>query len=99
MREFCSQYSEYALFELQVSHSELESSLQAISEEVIHTRAELEKQTALNEKLENDLLLINQRVSNGASAKDESTANGQDGLSGLKLGQKSVVHAYLHLPF
>lgn len=78
------------LTKLRVSHSELESSLQAVSEEVVHTRMELEKQTALNEKLENDLLHINQRASNVASEKDESAANGQDGLAGLKLGQKSV---------
>lgn len=78
------------LTKLRVSHSELESSLQAVSEEVVHTRMELEKQTALSEKLENDLLHINQRASNVASEKDESAANGQDGLAGLKLGQKSV---------
>ncbi|KAG8720332.1 hypothetical protein FRC08_000560 [Ceratobasidium sp. 394] len=78
------------LTKIRVLHSELESSLQAVSEELVHTRAELEKQTALNEKLENDLLHINQRPSNGAAEKNESTLAPQDGLAGLKLGQKAT---------
>ncbi|CAE7146035.1 unnamed protein product [Rhizoctonia solani] len=78
------------LTKLRVAHSELESSLQAVSEEVIHARTELEKQTSLNEKLENDLLQINQRASNGIPEKEESAPGSQDGLSGLNLGRKST---------
>ncbi|KAH7339558.1 CASP C terminal-domain-containing protein [Rhizoctonia solani] len=78
------------LTKIRVAHSELESSLQAISEEIIHTREELEKQTSLNEKLENDLLQINQRASNGAAEREEAAPSGQDGLSGLNLGRKST---------
>lgn len=70
--------------------------MQAVSEEIIHARAELEKQTTLNEKLENDLLLINQRASNGAS--EEPASDVQDGLSGLKLGQKSTACIFIYLP-
>ncbi|CAE6403371.1 unnamed protein product, partial [Rhizoctonia solani] len=70
--------------------AQLESSLQAVSEEIIHTRTELEKQTALNERLENDLLQINQRASNNAVEKEETVPSGQDGLSGLNLGRKST---------
>ncbi|KAF8757280.1 CASP C terminal [Rhizoctonia solani] len=60
------------LTKIRVAHSELELSLQAVSEEVIHTRTELEKQTSLNERLENDLLQINQRASNGPVEKEET---------------------------
>ncbi|CAE6431019.1 unnamed protein product [Rhizoctonia solani] len=78
------------LTKIRVAHSELDSSLQAVSEEVIHARTELEKQTALNERLENDLLQINQRASNGPVEKEETASSGQDGLSGLNLGRKST---------
>jgi homeobox protein cut-like len=79
------------ILDLKVLHSELEASLQAVSEEVVHTRAELDKQTALNERLENDLLHINQRPSNGSVEKTETALASQDGLAGLNLGHKSVV--------
>ena len=72
-------------------HAELESSLHAISEEVVHTREELDKQTTLNEKLENDLLHINQRPSHGGAEKTEAVPVSHDGLAGLNLGQKSMV--------
>ncbi|QRV79542.1 hypothetical protein RhiJN_07557 [Ceratobasidium sp. AG-Ba] len=78
------------LTKIRVLHSELEASLQAVSEEAVHTRAELEKQTSLNEKLENDLLQINQRPSNGVAEKPEAALAPQDGLAGLKLGNKST---------
>ncbi|CUA66883.1 Protein CASP [Saccharomyces cerevisiae S288c] [Rhizoctonia solani] len=77
------------LTKIRVAHSELESSLQAVSEEVVHARMELEKQTSLNERLENDLLQINQRTSNGAT-EEEIAPSSQDGLSGLNLGRKST---------
>lgn len=77
-------------------HAELESSLQAVSEEAVHTREELDKQTALNEKLENDLLHINQRPSHGAAEKSEAIAVSQDGLAGLNLGQKPMVGLLLY---
>ncbi|KAG9127497.1 hypothetical protein FRC07_013035 [Ceratobasidium sp. 392] len=77
------------LTKIRVLHSELEASLQAVSEEVVHTRTELDKQTSLNERLENDLLHINQRPSNGVAEKTESTLGPQDGLAGLNLGNKS----------
>jgi len=78
------------LTKIRVLHAELESSLQAVSEEVVHTREELDKQTALNEKLENDLLHINQRPSHGTAEKSEPIAVSQDGLAGLNLGQKPM---------
>ncbi|KAF8608787.1 hypothetical protein BDV93DRAFT_518842 [Ceratobasidium sp. AG-I] len=78
------------LTNIRVLHTELESSLHAVSEEVVHTREELDKQTALNEKLENDLLHINERPSYGALEKTDALAVGQDGLAGLNLGQKSM---------
>ncbi|ELU42507.1 CASP protein [Rhizoctonia solani AG-1 IA] len=84
------------LTKIRVAHSELELSLQAVSEEVIHTRTELEKQTSLNERLENDLLQINQRASNGPVEKEETIPSGQEGLSGLNLGRKSTVRVSPH---
>ncbi|CAE6518014.1 unnamed protein product [Rhizoctonia solani] len=78
------------LTKIRVAHAELESSLQAVSEEVIHARMELEKQTTLNEKLENDLLQINQRALNGTAEREEIAPSSQDGLSGLNLGRKST---------
>lgn len=74
----------------------MEASLRATQAELAATEAELEKQNALNDKLENDLLQMDQRKSNGdsngaAGTSDSATANSGDVLAGLDLGKKSDV--------
>ncbi|KAH9949595.1 CASP C terminal-domain-containing protein [Amylocystis lapponica] len=87
------------LTKFRILHGELEASLQAIQAELAYTESELEKQRALNERLENDLLHMDQRKPNGeANGKVpvDSSATGSsvgsmsiDGLAGLDLGKKS----------
>ena len=82
------------LTRFRVLHGELESSLQAVTEQLAHDQKELEQQKALNERLENDLLQVNRHIpkTNGDGASGSSTPSGQnqpqDGLAGLNLGQK-----------
>lgn len=81
-------------------HTELEASVQGLKDSLDHCRTELDKQRQLNEKLEADLLQVNPH----ASSSDRQLSGGalglggtngsstpQDGLSGLNLGQKSLV--------
>jgi homeobox protein cut-like len=85
-------------------HGELEASLQAVSDSLDATRAELDKQLLLNEKLENDLLHINQHnVKRTGDHTPGSTSlnhgvppsSNQDGLAGLDLGGKPTVNLYI----
>ena len=54
------------------------------------TEAELEKQRMLNEKLENDLLQMEQRKPNGEAGSDSPQLGSLDGLAGIELGKKTV---------
>ncbi|TFY71941.1 hypothetical protein EVG20_g1056 [Dentipellis fragilis] len=82
------------LTKFRILHNELESSLQSTRDELASTSAELEKQRTLNERLENDLLQLEQHEPNGnanASGVDtpssEAGADG-DALAGIDLGRK-----------
>ncbi|KAG7446277.1 uncharacterized protein BT62DRAFT_931725 [Guyanagaster necrorhizus] len=75
------------LTKFRILHSELENSLQAAQDQLSSTGADLEKQKALNEKLENDLLSMNKHRSNGDITPPESS----DVLTGLDLGRKADV--------
>ncbi|OCH92318.1 hypothetical protein OBBRIDRAFT_833541 [Obba rivulosa] len=83
------------LTKFRILHGELEASLRATEAELEQTEAELEKQRALNERLENDLLQMDQRKPAGdpntvaplAMLSDEG-AEGPDVFAGLDLGKK-----------
>jgi len=87
-------------------HGELEASLQAVSDSLDMTRAELDKQLMLNEKLENDLIQVNQHSSSRRTGDHAASTLGlingtpanssHDGLSGLDLGAKSFVREMRH---
>ena len=60
-------------------------------DELETTTSELEKQRALNEKLENDLLQLNKHEQNGdqnGGSKSPDGASDDDILAGLDLGKK-----------
>lgn len=77
----------------QNSHSEMEATLQAVTDLLTHTRTDLEKQRSLNERLETDLLQLNphpsttssQAAANGTAASGSLTPS-ESGLGGLNLG-------------
>ncbi|PBK91487.1 hypothetical protein ARMGADRAFT_1106045 [Armillaria gallica] len=73
------------LTKFRILHSELENSLQAAQDQLSSTGADLEKQKALSEKLENDLLSMNKHRTNGDITPPESS----DVLTGLDLGRKA----------
>ncbi|KAK0461260.1 CASP C terminal-domain-containing protein [Desarmillaria tabescens] len=83
------------LTKFRILHSELENSLQAAQDQLSSTGADLEKQKALNEKLENDLLSMNKHRSNGDITPPESS----DVLTGLDLGRKAVSVRTTPIPF
>jgi len=93
------------LTRFRVLHGELESSLQAVTEQLAHDQKELGQQKALNERLENDLLQVNRHIpkTNGDGASGYSTPSGQnqpqDGLAGLNLGQKDTSRKPGAIPF
>lgn len=74
--------------------------MQGLKDSLDHCRTELDKQRQLNERLEADLLQVNPQASsgdrqlNGGALGLGGTTGAsapQDGLSGLGLGQKSLV--------
>lgn len=79
------------LTKFRILHGELEASLQAAQGELATKDAELEKQRALNDRLETDLLQMDQRKANGV-VFDAAASNEQplDALAGIELGRKTV---------
>jgi homeobox protein cut-like len=78
----------------QILHTELETSVAASKDQLALTSSELEKQKALNEKLENDLLAMNKHSGsalNGDVTSSDASASQTDVLAGLDLGKKSNV--------
>lgn len=73
----------------QILHGGFETSLQAAEEQLALTKAELEKQKTLNEKLENDLVSMDKHKPNG-DVTPVSNVESTDGLAGLELGKKTV---------
>ncbi|KAJ7594300.1 CASP C terminal-domain-containing protein [Mycena floridula] len=73
------------LTKFRILHGELEASLQVTEDQLVLTKSELEKQNALNEKLETDLLSMNEHKPNGDMGVSESS----DVLAGLDLGRKT----------
>ena len=66
----------------QILHNELEQSLQSSEHQLEKATSELDRQKHLNEKLENDLLSINQD-------KDHSAAHSEhDLLANLDIGKR-----------
>ncbi|KAF7315489.1 Golgi membrane protein [Mycena indigotica] len=75
------------LTKFRIIHTELEASLASAEEQLFTTKAELEKQKDLNEKLETDLLSMNSHKPNGDL--DASETDTGDVLAGLDLGRKA----------
>lgn len=77
---------------MQILHGELEASLLAAQGELAGVEVELEKQRALNEKLESDLLQIQaHNPTHRATANGQETPAEDDVLAGLDLGKKLMV--------
>lgn len=66
-------------------HGELEASLSAATEQLESTNVELEKQKALNDKLEADLLTMDKHHVNGHAP---SPSESSDMLANLDIGRK-----------
>ncbi|KAH9935535.1 CASP C terminal-domain-containing protein [Fomitopsis serialis] len=78
------------LTKFRILHGELEASVMAAQAQLAVTESELEKQRMLSEKLENDLLQMEQRKQNGDSGLSDSPRIGSmDGLAGIELGKKT----------
>jgi len=82
--------------QLQILHSELEASLQAVQEELITVSTKLEKQQQLNEKLEIDLLDVEKHQQAQLNGKREAretlkSSPSSDALAGIELGKKPSV--------
>ncbi|KAL0579169.1 hypothetical protein V5O48_002850 [Marasmius crinis-equi] len=80
------------LTKFRILHGELEASLQATQEQLKTASSELEQQKALNEKLENDLLSMNNH-------KTEDTDSSSDVLGGLDTGRKESSARSTPIPF
>nr|GAT44640.1 Golgi membrane protein [Mycena chlorophos] len=75
------------LTRFRILHTELEASLASAEEQLVATKADLEKQKDLNEKLETDLLSMNSHKSSESLAVAAET-DATDLLAGLDLGRK-----------
>ena len=75
----------------QILHGELEASLLSVQADLANAEIELEKQRALNEKLENDLLQVQTHNSTSSTLNGTSTPAEDDVLAGLDLGKKPGV--------
>ncbi len=81
----------------QVAHEDLQATLNSLETEVSTLRADNQKKQALNERLESDLLRVNQGGFAGPPppAEDKADAGtstpGGSGLAGLDLGGKKAV--------
>ncbi|KAK1233177.1 hypothetical protein PQX77_003713 [Marasmius sp. AFHP31] len=80
------------LTKFRILHGELEATLQAMQEQLQSASSELEQQKALNEKLENDLLSMNNH-------KTEDVDSSSDVLGGLDAGRKESSNRSTPIPF
>ncbi|KAL1743372.1 CASP C terminal-domain-containing protein [Schizophyllum fasciatum] len=76
------------LAKFRITHAELETTLTSVQARLEGTSQELEKQRALNEKLEDDLLALNQPT--GERSGRDTPAEGVDALAGLDIGGKAA---------
>lgn len=77
---------------IEILHGELEAALHSVQSQLEATESELDKQRALNEKLETDLLQMEQRKGDtGATSPANGTSTPVDVLAGLDLGKKPGV--------
>ncbi|KAM5530766.1 hypothetical protein V8D89_015573 [Ganoderma adspersum] len=77
------------LTKFRILHGELEAALHSVQSQLEATESELDKQRALNEKLETDLLQMDQRKGDtGATSPANGTSTPVDVLAGLDLGKK-----------
>ncbi|KAF9230537.1 CASP C terminal-domain-containing protein [Melanogaster broomeanus] len=73
------------LTRFRILHRSLEESLRSTQSELDMTRAELSKQSSLNEKLETDLLALDNRPAHPPRGSANGTVDSDDPLSGLGL--------------
>ncbi|TDL25909.1 hypothetical protein BD410DRAFT_783893 [Rickenella mellea] len=78
------------LTKYRILHGELEGSLRKASDELLATKAELDRHKALNDKLETDLLQVQSQPSHGSGFRTpaENGTPVKDGLSNLDLGNR-----------
>jgi homeobox protein cut-like len=69
----------------QVLHAELEASFRSVSEDLATCRADLERQKVLNDRLENDLLHVDQHMGR-VNADRLSGTSTPDPLTSLNIG-------------
>jgi len=88
------------LTKFRILHAELEASLLGVQSDLAATEADLQKQRALNEKLENDLLQMDSHKPNGDASGAGTPDFGapSDALAGLDLGKKSTDTPTRHSP-
>lgn len=80
---------------LQILHGELEAALQSMETQLSATESELEKQRALNEKLETDLLQMDQRKADGGLTPSHANGSATPVDVLAELGKKPSVSAML----
>lgn len=73
---------------LRVAHDELAVAHETVSADYEHLQSRLQEQTALSDRLENDLLRINESRQGGQS-QAPLTQNREDPLANLQLGKKA----------
>lgn len=88
------------LTKFRILHAELEASLMAVQGDLAAAEADLQKQRALNERLENDLLHMDSHKANGDVSGTGTPDLGVpgDALAGLELGKKSSDTPSRHSP-
>jgi hypothetical protein len=72
---------------LRVAHDELAAAHETVMADYEALQSRLQEQTALNDRLENDLLRINESRHGGQA--QPSSANREDPLAGFQLGKKA----------
>ena len=75
---------------LRVAHDELAAAHETVMADYEALQSRLQEQTALNDRLENDLLRINESRHGGQA--QPSSANREDPLAGFQLGKKVSSH-------
>lgn len=89
------------LAKFRVLHDELETSLRVTEEKLASSDAELNKQKALNERLENDLLHLEQHKQEPSTSRDRGddlTSSSVDLLADLDLGSRRPTVRTFPLP-
>jgi homeobox protein cut-like len=89
------------LAKFRILHGELETALRAAEEKLVQAEAEVRRQRELNEKLENDLLAVDNHwngdtnyIGDATAPESQNAAKSEDGLAGIELGKKAPVREH-----